>query len=134
MTQDKGYFYAAQDADNFTSPTEAEPEEGDFYVWTYSQLESLLSEAELRQLQQEFSVTPGGNFEGKNVLQRLAAQELSAELELALDKLFAVRYGKLQTEIETFPPLKTTKKPKLNPGRVEFPPLPILKRSQLGIA
>ena len=123
MTQDKGYFYAAQDADNFTSPTEAEPEEGDFYVWTYSQLESLLSEAELGQLQQEFSVTPGGNFEGKNVLQRLAAQELSAELELALDKLFAVRYGKLQTEIETFPPAKNNQEAKTKPWQGRIPPV-----------
>ncbi|MGL6344967.1 MAG: thioredoxin domain-containing protein, partial [Waterburya sp.] len=33
MTHPQGYFYAAQDADNFTTPEEVEPEEGDFYVW-----------------------------------------------------------------------------------------------------
>jgi len=44
----EGYFYAAQDAD--TSPTESEPEEGAFYVWSYSELERL-HPAELAELQ-----------------------------------------------------------------------------------
>ena len=35
MTAPEGYFYASQDADNFTSPEESEPEEGAFYVWSH---------------------------------------------------------------------------------------------------
>jgi len=38
----EGYFYAAQDADSFTNPAESEPEEGAFYVWSYSELERCL--------------------------------------------------------------------------------------------
>ncbi|MGI8503767.1 MAG: thioredoxin domain-containing protein, partial [Hassallia sp.] len=81
MTAPEGYFYAAQDADSFTTPTEAEPEEGAFYIWTYKELQQLLTPEELTELQQSFSVTPKGNFEGNNVLQRRYAGELSDTLE-----------------------------------------------------
>ena len=40
MTAQSGYFFAAQDADSFTSPTDIEPEEGAFYVWSFSELEA----------------------------------------------------------------------------------------------
>ena len=121
MTQ--GYFYAAQDADNFTSPDEAEPEEGDFYAWSYSNLESLLSATELAELEREFTVTPGGNFEGKNVLQRLSESELSTSLEQALDKLFAVRYGKSAAEIDTFAPAKNNQEAKTSNWQGRIPPV-----------
>ena len=104
MTSPQGYFYAAQDADNFATSEEVEPEEGDFYVWSYAELESILNKSELAELQQEFIVTPQGNFEGKNVLQRLGSDVLSNSLEKALNKLFTIRYGKSATDIATFPP------------------------------
>ncbi len=44
MTAPEGYFYAAQDADSFINATAAEPEEGAFYVWSYSELQQLLKE------------------------------------------------------------------------------------------
>ena len=118
-----GYFYAAQDADNFTSPDEAEPEEGDFYAWSYADLESILSATELAELEREFNVTPGGNFEGKNVLQRLSTSVLSASLEQALDKLFAVRYGKLPAAIDTFPPAKNNQEAKTKNWQGRIPPV-----------
>ena len=121
MTQ--GYFYAAQDADNFTSPDEVEPEEGDFYVWSYQDLKSLLSDTELAESEREFTVTPNGNFEGKNVLQRLSESELSDSLEQALGKLFAVRYGKLAAEINTFPPAKNNQEAKTNNWQGRIPPV-----------
>jgi len=121
MTQ--GYFYAAQDADNFISPDEVEPEEGDFYAWSYSDLESLLSATELAELEQEFTVTPGGNFEGENVLQRLSTSELSDSLEQALDKLFAVRYGRPATEIDIFAPAKNNQEAKTKDWQGRIPPV-----------
>ncbi|NER30318.1 MAG: thioredoxin domain-containing protein, partial [Symploca sp. SIO1C4] len=87
MTSPQGFFYAAQDADNFTESTAVEPEEGAFYVWNYSQLEELLTSGELAALKQEFTITPEGNFEGSNVLQRHHSQPLSELLEGALAKL-----------------------------------------------
>ncbi|MFM7369538.1 MAG: thioredoxin domain-containing protein, partial [Sphaerospermopsis kisseleviana] len=77
MTALSGYFYAAQDADSFTNPIDTEPEEGAFYVWSYQELQQLLTTEELTELEQQFTVSVNGNFEGKNVLQRLHPGELS---------------------------------------------------------
>ncbi|HIK05753.1 MAG TPA: thioredoxin domain-containing protein [Trichormus sp. M33_DOE_039] len=120
MTAPTGYFYAAQDADSFTTSEEKEPEEGAFYVWSYAELEQLLTQTELTELQQQFTVTTNGNFEGKNVLQRRNAGELSSTLELALGKLFTVRYGSLVDALLTFPPARDNQEAKTTdwPGRI----------------
>lgn len=120
MTAPDGYFYAAQDADSFTNPEEKEPEEGAFYVWSYGELAQLLTPLELTELQQQFTATTNGNFEGKNVLQRRNGGELSPTLEVALGKLFAVRYGSLPNAISTFPPARDNHEAKTTdwPGRI----------------
>ena len=120
MTAPAGYFYAAQDADSFADPNAVEPEEGDFYVWSFSELEQLLTREEFAELQQHFTVTAGGNFEGRNVLQRRDAGKLSHTLEIALEKLFAARYGASPASLETFPPARNNLEAKtLNwPGRI----------------
>ncbi|MEA5502559.1 thioredoxin domain-containing protein [Halotia wernerae UHCC 0503] len=120
MTAPEGYFYAAQDADSFTNPTAAEPEEGAFYVWSYSELEQLLTPEELTELQQKFTVAPNGNFEGKNVLQRRDLGQLSAALEIALDKLFTARYGDAPNSLKTFPAASNNQEAKTHdwPGRI----------------
>ncbi len=113
MTAPEGYFYASQDADNFTSSQAKEPEEGDFYVWEYTQLEELLSQAELSQLKSVFNLTVEGNFEGKNVLVRSQdGGELSDEIETILERLFTVRYGKSSAAIETFTPARNNREAK----------------------
>ncbi|EDX83650.1 conserved hypothetical protein [Synechococcus sp. PCC 7335] len=104
MRSPAGFFYAAQDADNFTSEEAIEPEEGDFYVWSYAELASVLSEAELDEMASAFTLSKAGNFEGKNVLQRQATDELSDSLEASLDKLFRVRYGSYASQTPTFEP------------------------------
>ncbi len=120
MTSPQGFFYAAQDADNFTDPTAAEPEEGAFYVWSYRQLEQLLTPSELAALKEEFTVTSEGNFEGHNVLQRRHSEQLSETLEKALAKLFEVRYGSKPDSLETFPPARNNHEAKTSnwPGRI----------------
>ncbi len=123
MTSPQGYFYAAQDADNFTTTDELEPEEGDFYVWSYAELESILNESELAELQQEFIVTPQGNFEGKNVLQRFGSDILSNSLEQALEKLFTVRYGQHPKDIITFSPAKNNQEAKTKDWLGRIPPV-----------
>ncbi|MEH1932891.1 MAG: thioredoxin domain-containing protein [Nostoc sp.] len=119
MTAPEGYFYAAQDADSFTEPTAVEPEEGAFYVWSYSELQQLLTPEELRELEQ-FTVTPNGNFEGRNVLQRRYSGQVSATLETALSKLFTARYGVSSDSLETFPPARNNQEAKTTnwPGRI----------------
>jgi uncharacterized protein len=111
MTAPEGYFFASQDADTFTTPTEAEPEEGAFYIWSYKELEELLTPEELTELQQQLTVTPNGNFEGNNVLQRRYGKELSDTAENALSKLFVARYG-ATPELKTFPPARNNEEAK----------------------
>ncbi len=123
MTHPQGYFYAAQDADNFTTKESIEPEEGDFYAWSYQELESLLNATELAELQQEFRVTTQGNFEGKNVLQRLSTVELSDNINQALGKLFTLRYGQPATEIDIFPPARNNQEAKTQDWLGRIPPV-----------
>jgi uncharacterized protein YyaL (SSP411 family) len=120
MTNPQGYFWAAQDADNFTSSTALEPEEGDFYTWEYSTLESQLTPEELAELKQQFDITQTGNFEGKLVLQRTQKGSLSDTLETALNKLFTLRYGSPINTLETFPPARNNQEAKTQtwPGRI----------------
>jgi hypothetical protein len=120
MTSPEGYFYAAQDADSFINPDAREPEEGSFYVWSYQELENLLNDGELENLKESFTITPEGNFDGKNVLQRRQEGELSESVETALDKLFAVRYGVVSSKTADFPPARNNEEPKTVqwPGRI----------------
>ncbi|MDY7003153.1 MAG: thioredoxin domain-containing protein [Cyanobacteriota bacterium] len=114
MTAPDGFFYAAQDADSFTTPDEVEPEEGAFYVWNYQELEKLLTSEELSELSEQFFITSTGNFEGKIVLQRKQAGELSETLENSLSKLFELRYGAKPFSVKTFPPATNNQEAKNN--------------------
>ncbi|MEP6517110.1 thioredoxin domain-containing protein [Microcoleus vaginatus] len=120
MTAPTGYFYAAQDADSFNTSEEVEPEEGAFYVWTYAELEQLLTAEELAEIKAQFTVSRNGNFEGKNVLQRRHPGKLSATVETALAKLFQVRYGGNRDTVKTFPPARNNQEAKNDswPGRI----------------
>ena len=120
MLSPEGFFYAAQDADNFAEPDDAEPEEGDFYVWKFSELETLLEADELAELKAEFTVSDRGNFESRNVLQRKSTSQLSPVLESALAKLFQARYGQLPQDLTTFKPAVDAEMAKTTawPGRI----------------
>ncbi len=120
MTSPQGFFYAAQDADNFTDPDAIEPEEGAFYVWDYNELEQLLSMEEFADFKEQFTITAAGNFEGHNVLQRRYSDRLTETVEVALIKLFEVRYGSKLDALETFPPARDNQEAKTTnwPGRI----------------
>ncbi|NJK36585.1 MAG: thioredoxin domain-containing protein [Oscillatoriales cyanobacterium RM2_1_1] len=120
MTAPEGYFYAAQDADSFLTAAELEPEEGAFYVWRWTQLQQSLTPEEFLELQSQFLITQGGNFEGQIVLQRSSAEELNATVETALAKLFKVRYGSDPQHLTTFPPARDNQEAKTQiwPGRI----------------
>ena len=123
MKAPEGYFYAAQDADNFSDKTAAEPEEGEFYTWHYAELENILTSDELAELKAEFTITPEGNFEGKNVLQRRHRGKLSESLEIVLDKLFAIRYGASAKDIETSSPARNNQEAKTGNWKGRIPPV-----------
>ncbi|NEO87371.1 MAG: thioredoxin domain-containing protein [Spirulina sp. SIO3F2] len=120
MIAPEGYFYAAQDADSFKTPRNAEPEEGAFYIWTDAELTQALNIEEFQALQTMFFVAPQGNFEGSTVLQRQKGGARSPELQAALDKLFTIRYGASRAEVTTFPPARDNQAAKTTawPGRI----------------
>ena len=123
MTAPQGFFYAAQDADSFITQKDSEPEEGEFYAWSYSELSQLLTSEELTQLEQNFTVTKNGNFEGKNVLQRVNSEKLSDSVEAILEKLFVTRYGESKTAIKTFPPARDNAEAKSHNWQGRIPPV-----------
>lgn len=124
MIAPEGYFYAAQDADNFVNPTDTEPEEGRFYCWSYSEVETLLEVSELEALKIHFFITPEGNFEhGLIVLQRQQPGPLPKIVEQALTKLFQVRYGRPLNDPTIFPPACNNAEAKQTPWTGRIPPV-----------
>ncbi|MBL1176164.1 thioredoxin domain-containing protein [Pantanalinema sp. GBBB05] len=122
MTAPTGYFYAAQDADTFLTPEAVEPEEGAFYVWSYSELQQLLSPQELAELARYFTVSANGNFEGKNVLQRRTSEAIaSTAVTTSLVKLFEARYG--QATKNTVSPARTSQEAKTGNWSGRIPPV-----------
>jgi uncharacterized protein YyaL (SSP411 family) len=79
MTSGEGAFYSSLDADS-------EGEEGKFYVWSLAEIEAALGENAAR-FAQHYDVTPGGNFEGHNILNRLNSLPRSTEIDAALAML-----------------------------------------------
>jgi len=100
MTDPEGGFYSSLDADS-------EGHEGKFYVWTTDELEAALG-AEAPLALEYWGVTPGGNFEGKNILhvpndpavvaarRRISVGELQARIASATHALLAVRSARVR--------------------------------------
>lgn len=63
MTLESGAFCSAQDADS-------EGEEGKFFVWSLEEVEQVLGQPEATVFSAAYDVTPSGNWEGKNILNR----------------------------------------------------------------
>ena len=79
-------FAASQDADS-------EGEEGKFYVWEAAEIDTVLG-ADATAFKHAYGVTPGGNWEGRTILNRaLPFGDHAAEAALARNRarLFAVR-------------------------------------------
>lgn len=124
MTAEAGYFYAAQDADNFVTTEDIEPEEGRFYTWTDSELTHLLTSEEYSALADIFNLSAKGNFEdGLTVLQRQQPGMISEQVEEALRKLFQVRYGERLESLTTFPPATNNQVAKTHPWPGRIPPV-----------
>jgi uncharacterized protein YyaL (SSP411 family) len=66
MTHSQGGFYSAEDADS-------EGEEGKFYTWTPEEIVEILGEKDGNFFCQYYGITPGGNFEGKSIPNRIHA-------------------------------------------------------------
>ena len=97
MTTKEGAFCASLDADS-------EGEEGKFYVWSYDEVLKALGDDDGAFFARHYDVTPGGNFEGHNILNRLAGLPRSAEDESRLtslrEKLLAVRSARVRPGLD----------------------------------
>ncbi len=72
MTHPAGGLYSAEDADS-------EGVEGKFYTWAWDDLETVLG-SDRRWAEWIYGATPGGNFEGVNILERYRAFDEVATL------------------------------------------------------
>ena len=80
LMHSEGGFYAALDADS-------EGEEGKFYVWDHAEVIELLKEDGVI-FCDFFDIKPGGNWEGKNILQRKKKEEIfCSEKNISLKEL-----------------------------------------------
>jgi len=88
MLLDEGAFAASLDADS-------EGHEGRFYVWTLAEIGAVLGPNETAFFAEAYDVTPGGNWEGVSILNRIGLPPVSPvdEARLAEDraKLLAAR-------------------------------------------
>ncbi|MCO4761387.1 MAG: thioredoxin domain-containing protein [Myxococcales bacterium] len=96
MRHPGGAFYSATDADS-------EGEEGLYFLWTPAQLKTVLGDADGKLIASVYGVTPGGNFEGRSILNLSRSLESEARsrkqplpafthrIRKALDKLDVVR-------------------------------------------
>jgi uncharacterized protein YyaL (SSP411 family) len=80
MTTAEGAFSASLDADS-------EGEEGKFYVWSLAEIDALLGQEDAGFFASQYDVTPQGNFEGHNILNRLKHLPRSAADEARLAPL-----------------------------------------------
>ena len=81
MTQPGGGFYSTQDADT-------EGQEGKFFVWFDAEIETILDERDAYIFNYCYDVTPPGNWEGRNILNRVKSHHDAARiLSLSEDEL-----------------------------------------------
>lgn len=81
MTDPAGGFYSTQDADS-------EGEEGKFFLWTPQEIEMILGPEDGKIFCKAYDVKPGGNFEGKSILNiPVPFEEVAHRLGLSPDEL-----------------------------------------------
>ena len=97
MTTKEGAFSASLDADS-------EGEEGKFYVWSYDELIRQLGIEDGEFFARHYDVTPAGNFEGHNILNRLKPQPRSeadeARLKVLREKLLGARATRVRPGLD----------------------------------
>jgi uncharacterized protein len=97
MRTEEGAFSASLDADS-------DGEEGKFYVWSYDEVIRQLGIEDGEFFARHYDVTPTGNFEGHNILNRLKPLPRSDADEARLaglrDKLLSVRAARVRPDLD----------------------------------
>ncbi len=92
MLDKSGLFYSSYDADS-------EGEEGKFYIWDKTEIESILGDKS-EEFIQYYGVTKYGNFERKNILTVKSMQEPSVEIMAQKEKLFKHREKRIKPNLD----------------------------------
>ena len=79
MKSDQGAFYSAQDADS-------EGSEGKYYVFEYNELEKMFDGNEMEFLKSNYNITKDGNFDGKNILNKISVLKDISKLDSTIIK------------------------------------------------
>jgi hypothetical protein len=87
LTHEQGGFFSSMDADS-------EGVEGKFYVWSYDEINEILTDQKSAQLLiAAYGISQEGNFEGSNILQRVLSDE-------ELSEIFAITHEKIPAELQ----------------------------------
>ena len=93
MVSPDGAFYSAQDADS-------DGVEGKYYLFGYDEILSVLGETVGRQFAQYYDITKHGNFEGKNIPNRLHGSTPGAEYDEYLPILYEYRTRRTKLHLD----------------------------------
>lgn len=93
MTDRDGGFYSAQDADS-------DGGEGMYYVFSFDEILSVLGEKKGKRFNEYFGITKNGNFEGKNIPNRLHGQAETEEFLEERQKLYKYRKERMKLHLD----------------------------------
>jgi uncharacterized protein YyaL (SSP411 family) len=97
MLTGEGGFASSLDADS-------EGKEGKFYVWSLSEIEEVLGAADAADFAARYDITANGNFEGRNIPNRLKSSDLisddGAHMQALRAKLLARRAGRVRPGLD----------------------------------
>jgi hypothetical protein len=113
MSAPTGGFYSATDADSLV-PDTGHSEEGWFFTWTQGEIDGLLDPSTAAHVHAYYATSPGGNFEGRNILHTpRPLDDVAAELQLSpaalADSLAGARRQLYRARATRPPPLRDDK-------------------------
>ncbi len=93
MTSEKGGFYSAQDADS-------EGVEGKYYTFSLKEIIDVLGEDKGRAFAEVFDITESGNFERMNIPNLLKSNNLIADFQDEIKKLYSYRKNRFRLHLD----------------------------------
>ncbi len=93
MTSECGGFYSAQDADS-------EGVEGKYYTFSLEEIIDVLGETRGKAFAEVFDITEEGNFESVNIPNLLKSNDLRAEFEDEIKKLYGYRKKRFKLHLD----------------------------------
>lgn len=84
LTDEKGAFYCAQDADS-------DGIEGKYYVFTPEEIIDVLGSEQGKEFNQYYDITENGNFEGKSIPNLISTKSINQNMDLSHSKLYNYR-------------------------------------------